>query len=56
VLSSNNPISGRGVIQIYGRDTTKLLQGLVSNDVTTLEKKKMVATVFLTPKGESAMP
>ncbi|SPO29429.1 related to IBA57 - mitochondrial iron-sulfur cluster assembly factor [Ustilago trichophora] len=46
----------RGVVQVSGRDTVKLLQGLVSNDVRALTKSQsespaMVYAGFMNPQG-----
>ncbi|CBQ68631.1 conserved hypothetical protein [Sporisorium reilianum SRZ2] len=47
----------RGVVEVSGRDTVKLLQGLVSNDVKALESSKapnsptLVYAGFMNPQG-----
>ncbi|SPO28445.1 related to IBA57 - mitochondrial iron-sulfur cluster assembly factor [Ustilago trichophora] len=46
----------RGVVEVSGRDTVKLLQGLVSNDVRALTKSRpespaMVYAGFMNPQG-----
>lgn len=48
----------RGVVEVSGRDTLKLLQGLVSNDVKALESTKSASTAptlvyagFMNPQG-----
>ena len=43
-------IPGRGVLALEGRDTRKLLQGLVTNDVTALEDQPQHAA-FLAHNG-----
>ncbi|KAN0061454.1 ccr4 associated factor [Thecaphora frezii] len=47
------PVLHRGVVEVKGRDTVKLIQGLVSNDVRRLEKGEVNALFasFLNPQG-----
>ena len=45
-------LSGRGVLALEGRDTHKLLQGLVTSDVTALEEGSQPQhTAFLAHNG-----
>lgn len=39
------------VLEVRGRDAKKLLQGLMTNDVTTMTDGVCMATTFLSPKG-----
>ncbi len=45
-------LKNRGLIHIEGADRVDFLQGLVSNDVTKLEKEKILYACLLTPQGK----
>lgn len=45
------PLKNRGLIHIEGDDRVDFLQGLVSNDVTKLQEKKILYACLLTPQG-----
>ncbi len=42
----------RSVIGISGEDSTKLLQGIISNDIEKVTEKKAIYTFQLTPQGK----
>ncbi|MEO1280751.1 MAG: folate-binding protein YgfZ [Pseudomonadota bacterium] len=42
----------RGVVEVKGLDSTKLLQGLITNDVDQLKKGNAVYAALLTPQGK----
>ena len=42
----------RGVIEVTGADTRKLLQGLVTNDIETARDGRAIFTGLLTPQGK----
>lgn len=46
------PLRNRGLIHIEGADRVDFLQGLVSNDVSRLEEKKIMYACLLTPQGK----
>lgn len=41
-----------GIIRVSGADSTKFLQGIISNDIKKAEKGKAIYTFFLTPQGK----
>ncbi len=45
-------LENRGLIHIEGADRVDFLQGLVSNDVTQLEKQNILYSCLLTPQGK----
>lgn len=45
-------LKNRGLIHIEGEDRIQFLQGLVSNDVTKLEKEKILYACLMTPQGK----
>lgn len=45
-------LDGRGVVRVGGADAEIFLQGLVSNDVTKLEREECVYACLLSPQGK----
>lgn len=45
-------LKNRGLIHLEGSDRVSFLQGLVSNDVTKLEQKRILYSCLLTPQGK----
>jgi tRNA-modifying protein YgfZ len=45
-------LKNRGLIHIEGEDRIPFLQGLVTNDVTKLEKSRILYACLLTPQGK----
>jgi aminomethyltransferase len=42
----------RGFVRVYGRDPVRMLQGLISNDLTRADATHAVYAAVLTPKGK----
>jgi folate-binding protein YgfZ len=42
----------RALIQVKGPDKASFLQGLITNDVATLEQRKLIYAALLTPQGK----
>jgi folate-binding protein YgfZ len=45
-------LADRGIVAVNGSDATKLLQGLVTNDVTLLETQPAIYAGLLSPQGK----
>ena len=45
-------LSDRGVIQLSGKDSKELLQGLITNDIERLDSEPMLYAALLTPQGK----
>ncbi|XP_057290998.1 putative transferase CAF17 homolog, mitochondrial [Hydractinia symbiolongicarpus] len=45
------PLSHRSVVQVQGRDSLKLLQGLLTNDMTLLSKTNVIYSMVLNVQG-----
>lgn len=45
-------LSKRALIQVKGPDKVSFLQGLITNDVATLEQRKLIYAALLTPQGK----
>ena len=44
-------IKNNTLILIYGKDKFKFIQGIISNDIEILKKKKSIYSSILTPQG-----